>query len=316
MNEQFAADVDEGLSAEKKFIPSKYFYDENGDKVFQKIMELEEYYLTRKEFNILSTNKDEILKLCSSEGTIEFQLIEFGAGDGTKTKILLDHFIKHEAKFKYVPVDISGSVLEELMSDLKVNYPNLDGYSIQDDYFNALKRINFDGNARKVVLFLGSNIGNFLEDEANEFLGKLANNMNSGDQVLIGFDLMKDPKVLMDAYDDQEGVTAEFNLNLLRRINRELGGNFVLECFEHVAKYDPVTGAMESYLVSKRNQEVFIESSGKTYQFDAWEAIHTEISQKFSIKAIERFASNAGFEVINHFMDDQEYFNDSLWELK
>ena len=316
MTNQFAQDVDAGLSADSKFLSSKYFYDERGDKIFQQIMDLEEYYLTRKEFSILDQYKDQLLDFFSTGNEIEFQLIEFGAGDGTKTKILLEHFIGKEACFKYKPVDISGSVLETLMTDLRNTFPTLRGEPIQDDYFNALKKIDFNGGVRKVILFLGSNIGNFRTNEAMDFLCKLAENLTSGDQVMIGFDLKKDPKTLMGAYDDSEGVTAEFNLNLLRRINRELGADFNLEDFQHVAKYDPATGAMESYLVSKKDQIVEIAACEKSYHFEAWEAIHTEISQKFDFSTIEMLADNAGFEVLQHFTDNERYFVDSLWRLK
>lgn len=309
----FAKDIDKGLSASPKCLSSKYFYDEAGDKLFQTIMGLGEYYLTRAEFEIFDTHKASMLR--SFLGADEsFNLIELGAGDGTKTKVLLRHFVASGIDFNYSPIDISQHVLDLLTRDLKKELPKLKVNAIQGDYFDALSKLNQNHCQKEVVLFLGSNIGNFSNTATEQFLSKLSENLSKGDLLLIGFDLMKDPNVILNAYNDQLGVTKAFNINLLNRINNELGADFDLEAFTHFPTYNPVTGETRSHLVSTKDQEVTIQALEKTYYFKAWEAIHTEVSQKYSMKMIEDFAKNAGFRIVRNFTDRENYFVDSLWE--
>lgn len=310
----FAEDVRNGLLQDPKSLPSKYFYDEDGDKLFQTIMGLGEYYLTRCEFEIFSEQKTAILKgFLGNESS--FRLVELGAGDGTKTKVLINHFLKSEVDFTYMPIDISQNVLDLLKNDLAETLPTLTVVPVQGDYFNALGELNLDNdNTREVVLFLGSNIGNFSLEGGQEFLTKLGNNLSSGDLLLIGFDLMKNPQTILNAYDDKLGVTREFNLNLLTRMNKELGADFDVEKFKHFPTYNPVSGETRSHLISTEAQEVYIEVLDTTFRFDAWEAIHTEVSQKYSPKMIQQFAENAGFRIIENYTDECNYFVDSLWE--
>ncbi len=307
---EFAKDVLEGLSAVPKHIPSRYFYDEAGDKLFQKIMTLEEYYLTDAEFEILSTFGREIVQKYLDE---TFYLVELGAGDGLKTKLLLDEIFGSKRQFSYLPVDISQHALDSLMADLRNNYPDLKGHGISDDYFKALKRINGVGK-QKVVMFLGSNIGNYTPDEAKEFLIELRNNLQVNDILLIGIDLKKDPEVIKRAYNDSEGVTREFNLNLLRRINRELGANFDIQNFEHLPVYDIDAGAAKSFLVSKEDQDVTINSIATTFSFQKNEKIGTEISQKYSLEEIASLTERTGFELQSNYLDKRGYFVDSVWK--
>lgn len=314
MDESFAEDVRAGLISSPKYLDSKYFYDENGDKLFQKIMNLDEYYLTNSEYEILNNYKEELLKLFKINDH-DFQLIEFGAGDGFKTKLLLEHFLKKDTDFKYIPIDISRNVLDQLTEDLKQNFPDLKVEGIQNDYFKALKYLNIEQRAKKVVLFLGSNIGNFKKKEAVDFLKKLSFNLADNDLALIGFDLKKDPSVILSAYDDRENVTREFNFNLLKRINQELGGNFDLNTFKHFPSYDPYTGAVRTYLISKVRQEVYIEAINETIKFLPWEPVFTEISQKFNMVDVENLAHKTGFKVKENFYDKNSYFVDSVWEL-
>lgn len=306
---QFAQDVLDGLSTNPKKLSSKYFYDKKGDQLFQKIMGLEEYYLTRTEFAILSNYKDEILK-AFSKGAQRFNLIEFGAGDGYKTKVLLRHFIESKADFTYMPIDISGNVLEILEQSLTDEMPDLKVKGLRNDYFKALDELQ-ESPKRNVVLFLGSNIGNFTGDQATQFLGKLHKSLKKDDLVFIGFDLKKDPNVILNAYNDSQGVTKAFNLNLLHRINNELKGNFKVENFQHYPVYNPFTGTTSSFLVSTKDQTVEIMDTA--IQFDAWEAIHMEISQKYDATMINYLAGTAGFEIINGFSDDKDYFFNSVW---
>ena len=315
MNNIFAEDVRIGLSSSPKYLLSKYFYNQKGDKLFKQIMALDEYYITNSEFEIFNSSKEGFLKLFNPQNGLGFQIIEFGAGDGQKTKVLLKHFLKEAAKFKYIPIDISGNALKSLAEDLKINFPQLEVDGIQDDYFKALKKLNLEGNIRKVVLFLGSNIGNFPNGQAIDFLKKLSFNLSEEDLVMIGFDLKKDPSTILSAYDDKEGVTREFNLNLLKRINQELGGKFDLNTFKHFPSYDPVSGALKSYIISRIRQTVRIEALDQEFHFLPWEPIATELSQKFNMVDVENLAIKSGFRIKENYYDSNSYFVDSIWEL-
>ncbi len=309
----FAEEVKQGLSGFPKTLPSKYFYDEKGDELFQAIMQLDEYYLTRSEYEIFQIQKQDILEQFSKDGSA-FKLIELGAGDGTKTKVLLKHFVADGVEFSYAPIDISGNVLEQLTADLNENIPNLKVEAVQGDYFEALAGLNKNHTSKEVVLFLGSNIGNFTNSEAEAFLSELSENLSQGDLLFIGFDLMKDPDKILNAYNDKKGITRAFNLNLLTRINNELGGDFILANFRHVPTYDPVTGETKSHLVSIKDHSVSIEETGESFHFNAWEAIHTEVSQKYSYRMINEFAEKSGFRLIKNFTDCEENYVNSLWE--
>lgn len=309
----FAMEIKEGLENFPKTLPSKYFYDKRGDELFQEIMNLDEYYLTKSEHEIFETQKQDILAQFYKDNA-PFKMIELGAGDGFKTKVLLNHFVENAVDFAYSPIDISANVLTQLSEDLSVNIPGLKVEVIQGDYFEALKKLNKNHNCREVVLFLGSNIGNFENTEALEFLRELSNNLSIGDGLFIGFDLMKDPDIILKAYNDKKGITSAFNMNLLTRINNELGANFDLNTFRHVPTYNPITGETKSHLVSMIDQRVFIEELANEYHFNAWEAIHTEVSQKYSFKMIQEFAENSGFKLIQNFTDAQENYVNSYWE--
>lgn len=313
MNKGFAEDVKAGLSQDPKNLPSKYFYDKRGDEIFQAIMKMPEYYLTRSEYEILEINQAELLNIFKNHHG-RFNLIEFGAGDGFKTKILLQYFVALQVDFTYIPIDISANVLNLLVQDLKENLPMLKVESICHDYFQALHQLKQTTDRKNVVLFLGSNIGNFSESEAVEFLKRLAENLNPEDLLLIGFDLKKDPRQILEAYYDKAGITRTFNLNLLERINRELGGRFNLELFEHFPLYDPVLGEARSYLISKKQQTVYIEALATSFEFRIWEPIHVEISRKYDLDTVSRYAEKAGFRIKNNFFDQRHYYLNSLWE--
>ncbi len=307
----FAHDVLTGLSSEEKFLSSKYFYDETGDKMFQQIMDLDEYYLTKCEFEILESHKDSLLEKFSNH-MLPFQLVEFGAGDGLKTKILISHFMNAHADFSYLPIDISRHALDNLMDDLNRTYPELNGQAIHGDYFQGLRTLN--GAVPKAVLFLGSNIGNFRPLKAKDFLAEMRNYIGMNDKILIGFDLKKDPEVIRKAYDDSQGITRAFNMNLLSRINTELDGEFIIENFEHTPVYDPDSGAAESFLVSNANQTVYIGKLNQSFKFAAGEKIFTEVSQKYDMNDIADLARWSGFRIAANYYDDRKYFVDSLWE--
>lgn len=309
----FAKDILSGLRSEPKRLPSKYFYDEAGDELFRRIMELPEYYLTRAEYALLEAGKEDIGQVLGSRS---FDIIEPGAGSGEKTRVLLRHFLKKGLGFRYLPIDISPNALELLRVDLTRDLPGLEVQSLAGDYFQELAALPFTGGRRRFVLFLGSNIGNYAFPEAEDLLRLIAGSLRPGDLLLIGFDMKKDPARILAAYDDAAGVTRDFNLNLLARINRELGADFDLSAFRHWAVYNPLTGACESYLVSLRDQRVRLEALGEEVGFEAWEAIFMELSQKYDIPAIEGLAAGAGFLRKRDFFDAENGYLLDLWERK
>lgn len=309
----FAEDVLKGLSSTPKFLSSKYFYDDEGSRLFQEIMKLPEYYLTRTETEIFETRTREIFEAFVKDAA-EFDLIELGAGDGTKTSLLVDFFLKQNAVFSYVPIDISAEALNFLTGKFKAQFPALSMQPECGDYFRTLETFKTKSQKRKIILFLGSNIGNFSHEQAVEFFKNLHAVMNPNDLLFVGFDLQKDPRTILAAYDDAENVTAQFNLNLLKRINRELGADFDLENFSHYATYHPIEGAARSFLISRKVQTVSIESSNKSFEFAAWEPIFMEISQKYSLPWIENLAQTSGFSVSEYFFDSRKFYTNALWK--
>ena len=311
----FAQDVLLGLSSNPKTLSSKYFYDAKGDKLFQDIMALPEYYLTRKEFEILENQHKEILETVLESGE-PFNLVELGAGDGLKTKILLRYLQAMKVDFSYFPIDFSGSVLKELKESLAQEMPDLNVKTIENTYRGALKEKAWDNGKRSLILFLGSNLGNFQISEAYDILDHLMIGVNHSDWVMIGFDLKKNPQTILNAYNDPTGVTKAFNLNLLARINEELGANFDLDSFIHWPTYDPMSGECRSYLVSTKKQKVYFSSNQETIHFEAFESIFMEVSKKYNLIEIGELAERSGFEVIQDFTDPELYFADCLWQKK
>lgn len=299
--------VAEGLTGDPKKLPSWMLYDEAGDKLFQEIMRLPEYYPTRCEFEILEAHKEDLARYFE-EGRNPFTLIELGAGDGTKTDLLLDTLTRTNAKFTYSPVDISKHVLEELTSRMVSRHRDLEIRPLHASYDEALSLL--PPTQKKVLMFLGANIGNMTIDEAQEFLIATSRRLSKRDVMLIGFDLKKDPRIIHRAYDDPSGVTRNFNLNILKRLNGTVGAQFDLTQFDHYADYNPETGTAASYLISLKDQNVAIKTLGKTIHFSQWETIHTEISQKYDLLMIERLLTHAGFEITDLFFDKDHYFCD------
>jgi len=311
--EIFKKEVDEGLSGNTKSLPSKYFYDDRGSLLFQQIMNLPEYYLTSCEHEIFEDHKERIASQVKMDGQT-LDLIELGAGDGTKTQILLTHMLNKNIRFRYLPVDISSESNARLHRRLKSVLPKLEIETISTEYFDALNDLRNTSRNPKLVLFLGSNIGNFSPGESRAFFKTLSETLDKGDLLICGFDLKKGPDQILAAYNDESGVTREFNLNLLHRLNRELDADFVVENFDHYPVYDPDTGAAKSYLISRKKQKVHIKALNKTFLFDEWEPLFTEISQKFDFAMINDMAERNGFSVKDNFIHDKSLFVDSLWE--
>lgn len=308
---QFLNETLAGLNASPKFMYPKYFYDEKGNYIFQQIMEMDEYYLTNAEMDIFSNQAKQIAILISEVNT-PFDLIELGAGDATKSIYLLRELMDREVEFSYLPIDISAHVISDLEDKLPLQLPDLSIKGLHGDYLDMLEKATVISKRRKVVLFMGANIGNMNQDDAERFLQAMRSLLSKGDMLIIGFDLKKNPKQILAAYNDSKGITASFNLNLLARINRELNGDFEIENFEHYASYDPETGACKSYLVSLKDQLVHI-GNAEVISFVRNEVIYMEISQKYALEDIETLASGAGFQCLHNFFDTNGYFIDAVW---
>ena len=310
----FAKDVRKGLQQKPKQLPSKYFYDERGDQLFQQIMAMPEYYLTDAETAIFQKYAGQWSTAWKEQ---PFQLVELGAGDGTKTKILIRALEEAQATFSYCPIDISKHVLQELRRELKQEFPGLQVHAQAGDYFQALDLLDKKLDMLpRIFLFLGSNIGNFSKAEARQFLSRFRQKVRPGDRLLIGMDLKKDPQRILDAYNDPQGITAAFNLNLLHRINRELGADFEPAKFKHWETYQPVTGATESFLVSLEAQTVYIREIDLHVAFEAWEAVKVELSQKYTLQEIEHLFRGLGFSQGAHYLDTEGLFVDTFWKIR
>lgn len=308
----FLQDVLKGLQSSPKYLNSKYFYDKKGDELFQKIMTSEEYYLTNCEMEIFSKQTAEIANSILTE-TEELDVIEFGPGDAIKSTYLLKELSKRNAIRTYFPIDISANIISLLNKSLPDEITGLNIHGLNGEYFEMLSQANQISRKRKLILFLGANIGNFKFDEMPVFCKKLHNLLSGGDLVLIGFDLKKNPKKILAAYNDESGFTREFNLNLLKRINKELNANFDLKNFEHYATYDPDDGACKSYLVSMIKQQVCI-GENTLISFEKDETIFMEISHKYSVGQIDEIASQCGFTPVAYFYDSNKYFVDVVWK--
>ncbi|SHJ55080.1 dimethylhistidine N-methyltransferase [Tangfeifania diversioriginum] len=310
---QLATDTLKGLSANPKYLLSKYFYDDMGSAIFQDIMHMPEYYLTNCEHEIFSKQKNELLKVFSNNGDT-FNLVELGSGDGSKTKILLHHIFNKGVDFQYLPIDISQKTNDSLAANLKAELPGLIVKPKTGDYFNELQKLTSDDSIPKVIFFLGSNIGNFSNEETAEFLGRLSAYTNSGDKVLIGFDLKKSPTVILKAYNDPHGHSRRFIFNHLHRLNRELDAAFDPQDFVHHCTYNPESGELKNYLIAKTEHNAQIDALEQVFHFEKWEPVFMELSRKFDLETIGQLATDHGFEQIRNFTDSRNYFVDSLWE--
>jgi len=309
---EFARDTIKGLSASPKYLLPKYFYDDKGSRIFQDIMNMPEYYLTDSEMEIFQDQRQAIVTAIS-ESNPDFDLIELGSGDGSKTKYLLEQLVSQSIDFKFMPIDISAEANAGLVNELSNELPNLNIEAKTGDYFQVLKELKQDSDKRKIIFFLGANIGNYSQQEAGQFLDQLHSFTNPGDALLIGFDLKKEPSIILNAYDDPHGHTRNFNLNHLARINNELDANFDFDGFQHHTTYDPLSGNIKSYLISSMKQTVNLGVTRKSFQFQAWEAIFMERSKKYDLQMIESLAENHGFSIKQNFWDSRQYFVDSLW---
>jgi L-histidine Nalpha-methyltransferase len=313
---EFARDVSEGLLSSKKKIKPMYLYDKLGSLLFEKICLQKEYYLTRTERMILEDCSPKIVKLQNNH---HINILELGSGSSDKTRILLECFLSKQKPLYYFPIDVSDSMLYRTIHRLSVDLPHLYIKGIASDYVEGIVKVrdfirsNNQFPKKKLLLFLGSSIGNFEPDDAIDFLRTIKNNMDKQDTLLIGFDLQKNPKTLEAAYNDKAGVTAKFNLNLLSRINKELGGEFNIGDFEHLAFYNKNHGRIEMHLISKIDQQVNIQGIHETISFKHNETIQTENSYKYTLRQISLLAEESGFEVKKNFTDKKKWYDLALF---
>jgi L-histidine N-alpha-methyltransferase len=296
----FCAAVDEGLSATPKSLPTRFLYDLAGSLLFEEITELPEYYLTRCEASIFERSASEMMREAKPQA-----LIEFGSGSSKKTRRLIE--ASKTSLETYLPIDISTEFLAETSEALLGEFPWLRVSPLPAEYFDAAGNLpKFDG--ARTILFLGSNIGNLILEEAREFLSRISSQMDERDSVLVGIDLVKDPEIIEAAYNDSKGVTAEFNLNLLRRLNRELDANFALDAFSHRAPYLESEHRIEMRLISGREQDVTVDAIGRSFHFSEGEMIHTEWSHKYTEASFGELATSANLRVQRIWLDDRQWF--------
>lgn len=307
--DSFAEEVRKGLCKHPKSLPSRFFYDATGSQIFEEICTLPEYYLTRAEREILQNHADDIVSRMPSGAT----LVELGSGSAEKTALLIAAFLGREPELTFVPIDISRSALEDSCPRLLQQHPGLRVSAFEGEYESAIEQLHERTREPLLVLWLGSSIGNLNRSEAHGFLGRLTGNLAPEDRLLIGMDRRKDAASLEAAYDDSAGVTARFNLNLLERINRELGGGFDLSRFRFRARYLEGPGVVESHLVSLERQEVEIRALEARIAFEAGEAIHTENSFKYDGDDIEALAGAAGLVLEKSWSDSQHRFELNLF---
>jgi L-histidine Nalpha-methyltransferase len=293
-----ARDVRRGLTAEPKELSPKYFYDERGSQLFEQITELPEYYPTRAERAILSDRSPEILAAAGCPGT----LIELGSGSAAKTRHLLDAMRDAGCLQTYVPVDISEEITHETAAVLVEEYPGLAVRGLVCDFEHHLERVP-DRDGARLIAFLGGTVGNLYPDQRRDFLARIAALLGDGDHLLLGTDLVKDVARLEAAYDDEAGVTAEFNKNVLEVLNRELGADFDLDAFDHVAVFDPEEGWMDIRLRSLVDQTVTLDDIELEIEFAAEEEMRTEISAKFTRERLEGVYGEAGLQMSGWFTD-------------
>lgn len=298
-----ASEVLAGLTQTPKSLPPKYFYDERGSQLFEQICELPEYYPTRTEASILGQYAEEIASLT---GTTE--LVELGSGSSTKTRLLLDAYQKQGSLGKYVAVDVSGEILEDTVRQLGEDYPALEARGMVGTYERALAQLKPLSKGSRTVMFLGSTLGNFSTDECDRFLEQVVTVLKPGDYFLLGIDLQKPQDILEAAYNDAEGITAAFNLNMLAHLNWRFEGDFNLDLFEHKAIYNRAKSQIEMYLDCRESHVVRLEKLDLTLEFEVGERILTEISRKFNLEEMEQYLADRSLNLVRACTDANKWF--------
>jgi dimethylhistidine N-methyltransferase len=300
---EIANDVLEGLSASPKTLPPKLFYDAEGSRLFDEITRLPEYYPTRLETRIFQECAGEIVRAAGDQ----LDVVELGAGMATKTRLLLHEVLKRQLSVRFTPVDISADALEVCSESLKREMPRVSVSPCVTDFTTRIPKLPGTKSTR-LMLYIGSSIGNFDPEDAQALLTSMRKALRPGDALLLGTDLRKDEATLVAAYDDAQGVTAQFNKNVLARINRELGADFQLEKFRHVALWNSEESRIEMHLESTERQSVWIKTLRVRVNFDTGESIHTENSYKYTLQDVERMLRVAGFKRERTWTDPKEWY--------
>jgi len=307
--EEFAANIREGLGGHPKRLSSRFLYDATGSLIFEKICELPEYYLTRTERAILTARADEIV----TELPSDVVLVELGSGSATKTRFLIEALLRRGKELLYVPIDVSRTMVEESADDLLRSYRHLRIKAVVGDYSEGVRYVEEHVDQPKCIAWLGSSLGNFDRPLACQFLTELAQSIAPADRVLIGIDLRKRAEVIEQAYNDAQGLTAQFNLNLLTRINREFKADFDPASFRFLANYRETAGRVDSHLISESEQTVQIADLDMTVSFTAGEGIHTESSHKYSVAEIDELAESCQLTSAGRWLDPDHRFSVNLF---
>ena len=303
----FADEIYSSLNRESKYINPKFFYDRKGSNLFEQICWLPEYYPTSTEIKILKNLKSELPKYLEDS----FRLVELGSGSSVKTRLILDILAENQNEIEYFPIDIS-EILTESSELLQRDYSDLHITGVIDTYEGGLEFIEKYDDKKNLIIFLGSSFGNFTPNEGEDFLRKINSIMKNEDLFLIGLDLVKDKKILENAYDDSQGITAKFNLNVLSRINDELDADFILNNFEHFSKYNEKDQRVEMYLKSLVNQSVIISKANLSLKLKQGELIHTEHSHKYEIPQIKELMDKTGFKIKQSWLDENKHYSLTL----
>lgn len=311
VNKDDGKDVINGLKSEPKTLSPRYFYDAKGSQLFEQICQLREYYPTRTEASILKQYAPEISTI-----TGKVELIELGSGSSTKTRYLLDAYQALNYPLTYIPIDVSGSILKESANSLLQEYPNLTIKGKVGTYYQCLTNIHATDKQPKMILFLGSSIGNFNQQQCDRFIDLVTSSIHTGDYFLLGIDLQKPKDILEAAYNDSQGITAAFNLNMLQHLNEKFQGNFALNLFKHQAIYNSIEHQIEMYLISQKAHTATLQALDLTVNFAKEETIRTEISRKFDITKMSQYLASKGLTLSRSFTDRQNWFGLLLFQKK
>lgn len=305
------SDVVKGLTQTPKWVSARYFYDDRGSELFEQICELPEYYLTRSETAIL---REYAIEIAQMTGACE--LVELGSGSSTKTRILLDAYNQLRYPLRYLPIDVSAGILESSARQLLADYPSLNVHALAGTYERALEKLAPTQLPSRMICFIGSTLGNLTPTECDVFFSQITDALRKGEYFLLGVDLQKPKQVLEAAYNDRSGVTAAFNLNMLRHLNWRFDGNFEPQMFEHWAFYNETEHQIEMHLRSVRSHTVQLRALDLTVEFTAGETIHTEISRKFNLVSLQQQLQSRGLVPLKTWSDPQQWFGLILCQMQ
>ncbi|OQX97426.1 MAG: hypothetical protein B6I24_08935 [Bacteroidetes bacterium 4572_128] len=309
----FEKSIKYSLTSKNKFIDHKFTYDKTGDKLYEELMQNDKYYLAKKEIEIIANNKELILNSINKNQE-NFNLIDLGSGSGEKTEILINYFLSKNANFTYLPVDFSKNSLDKLKKKLMGNYPKLQINPINDDYFKALSLINKKYKGQKIIVFFGGNIGNLKNENRITFFKKLNNVLNINDLIINGFDLIKNPKIIVNAYNSN--LFSKCQANIIDILNKKLELNINKDNFEYFSSYNPISGMVDFNIISKIKQNIYIKKIDFILKLRQWEVINCGHSKKFTMQVIEELANISGFKIKETLLDKEKYYANSIWQIE